>query len=79
MHDLKMLSQIKLGKKIKYYVRKFQQFQVDCKNTWKHINNSIPPNGINKINIIIKITENDITYETTRETNVLDSDLVFVF
>ena len=50
----------------------FQQFKGDCKSTWKQIN-SVPPNRINKKNIINKISENDITCETKHDiTNVLN-------
>ena len=50
--------------KINYFARKFQQFKGDCKSTWKQINSIILPIRINKRNIINKMSENDITYET---------------
>ena len=50
--------------KINYFASKFQQFNGDCKNTWKQINSIIRPNKINKKIIINKICENHITYVT---------------
>ena len=64
-------SQIRQAK-INYFACKFQQF--NCKSTWKQINSIIRQNRINKINIINKISENNITYETKNDiANVLNS------
>ena len=72
-HNLDILSQIKQAK-INYFARKFQQFKGDCKSAWKQINDIIRPNKINKKNIINKIDENNITYETKNDiANVLNS------
>ena len=46
--------------KINYFARKFKKIKGYC--TWKQINSIILPNRINKINIINKISENDIAY-----------------
>ena len=63
--------------KINYFARKFQQFKGDCKSTWKQINCIIRQNKINKRNIVIKISENDIKYETKPDiANVLNSYFV---
>ena len=63
--------------KINSFARKFQQFKRDCKSTWKQINSIIRPNRINKKNIINKISQNDITYETKHDiANVLNSYFV---
>ena len=60
-----------------FFARKFQQFKVDCKSTWKQINSIIRPNRIHKKNIINKICENDITYVTKHDiSNVLNSYFV---
>ena len=46
----------------------------DYKSSWNQITIIIRSSTINKINIINKIDENDITYETKHDiANVLDS------
>ena len=49
----------------------------NCISNWKQINSIIWQNRINKRNIINKILENDITYETKHDiANVLNSYFV---
>ena len=43
-----------MDEKINYLTHELEQFQGDCKNSWKQRNNIIPANRINKNALLIK-------------------------